>query len=83
MQTLAPLPQQAGQQPANLCGPYWVALWLRSRQYDIMLEQVAQQAMVRRFHLQRCNLPLRRCLQRGAKKWEKGRSLRLGVISRV
>ncbi|MBW4654514.1 MAG: hypothetical protein KME20_15965 [Kaiparowitsia implicata GSE-PSE-MK54-09C] len=44
MQTLAPLHQQAGQQPDNLCGPYWVSLWLRSHQYHITPEQVAQQA---------------------------------------
>lgn len=34
--------QQAGQQPDNLCGPYWVALLLRSHGFAVTAEQVAQ-----------------------------------------
>ncbi|MBW4661484.1 MAG: hypothetical protein KME15_22660 [Drouetiella hepatica Uher 2000/2452] len=34
----------AGQQPDNLCGPYWVAVLLRSRGITLTPEQVAQMA---------------------------------------
>jgi len=36
--------QQSGQQLDNLCGPYWVAIFLRSRDFLITSEQIAQQA---------------------------------------
>ncbi len=41
---LAPVHQQAGQQPDNLCGPYWAAMLLRSRGFTVNVEQVAQRA---------------------------------------
>ncbi|MBD3881634.1 hypothetical protein IFO70_07695 [Phormidium tenue FACHB-886] len=36
--------QQEGQQPDNLCGPYWVSILLRSHGFDVTPEAVAQLA---------------------------------------
>lgn len=36
--------QQAGQQPDNLCGPYWAAILLKSRGFTVTSEQIAQRA---------------------------------------
>ena len=36
--------RQAGQQPDNLCGPYWVSILLRSQGFDVTPEAVAQRA---------------------------------------
>lgn len=36
--------QRAGQQPDNLCGPYWAALLLRSRGFHLTSEHIAQGA---------------------------------------
>jgi hypothetical protein len=44
MLRLAPVHQQAGQQPDNLCGPYWASLLLRSRGFAVSAEEVAQRA---------------------------------------
>lgn len=33
---------QAGQQPDNLCGPYWAAVFLRSQGFEVSPEQIAQ-----------------------------------------
>jgi len=44
MGRIVPIHQQAGQQPDNLCGPYWVAMLLRSHHILVTPEQVAQQA---------------------------------------
>lgn len=35
---------RAGQQPDNLCGPYWAALLLRSHGFTVTPEQIAQRA---------------------------------------
>lgn len=36
--------QRAGQQPDNLCGPYWVGVLLRRSGIEVMVEQIAQVA---------------------------------------
>lgn len=44
IQSLATVHHQAGQQPDNLCGAYWVAILLQWAGFTVTTEQVAQQA---------------------------------------
>lgn len=44
MERLAAIRQHSGQQPDNLCGPYWAAMLLRSHHIPSTAEQVAQLA---------------------------------------
>ena len=37
--------QQAGQQPDNLCGPYWVSILLRSQGFNVTPEDVTPEAV--------------------------------------
>jgi hypothetical protein len=41
---IAPAHRQAGQQPDNLCAPYWVSILLRSQGFDVTPEAIAQLA---------------------------------------